>query len=132
MPTHKQQRSGNLAPASSGGRTDTHTPGPWTTRPAKYCGDIAIVAIGEDAMLAECFEDIRTATEHNRAECEANARLIAATPDLLEALEAMCDAQAQAVREANARGEAQPACIALAAERARHILAKARGQDTPL
>lgn len=58
--------------------TTTHTPGPWTVDDTEY---IDIVApAGRIAML-----DSDLLTDH----CEANARLIAAAPDLLAALQEM-------------------------------------------
>lgn len=51
---------------------------------------------------------------------DANARLIAAAPELLKACEEFED---------NAEG-ACPSCIAVAAERARAAIAKAKGCDT--
>lgn len=70
-----------------------HTPGPWRTKEAAgkpgNDRDIAIIAVDEDghpAILAECFENIRHGRERAYVECAANSRLIAAAPELLEAL----------------------------------------------
>lgn len=61
-----------------------HTPGPWTTRLAKDAsGDVGILA--RACCVAECFSDIRRVNEQAYAERDANARLIAAAPDLLAA-----------------------------------------------
>lgn len=63
--------------------TAQHTPGPWVAKfAADGCGDIGIV--GDGGCLAECFHMIRTANEGAHEECAANARLIAAAPELLE------------------------------------------------
>jgi len=67
----------------------THTPGPWDftgPSPGKMKGyddggDYAIIARG---IIAEAFHRI---DDDTYADAEANARLIAAAPDLLEALE---------------------------------------------
>lgn len=64
-----------------------HTRGPWETKPARIGRDVAIVAAGK-FIVAEAFEDIREAGEQS-PEVTANARLIAAAPDMLEALKAM-------------------------------------------
>lgn len=59
-------------------QTDTHTPGPWAIEE----GDRETHIVGGEAILAYC-PDWPCAPQ----EQEANARLIAAAPDLLEALE---------------------------------------------
>ena len=68
-----------------------HTPGPWKVDP-NFWGDIE-TAKGE---LQICTVDADGDVGHNFAcpeiaEAEANARLIAASPDLLEALERLVD-----------------------------------------
>lgn len=58
------------------------TPGPWVTKKAKGgSGDVGILAESSTCVLAECFADIRREGEQSLAECEANAHLIAASPD---------------------------------------------------
>ena len=56
-----------------------HTPGPWTN------GVMVGVSGAHKAGLDLAF--ITSPLESRRAECEANARLIAAAPDLLESLQ---------------------------------------------
>lgn len=63
-----------------------HTPGPWTARAPKpgtvaqgYISDVSQLGIG-GLTVADCVMGWTT------EECEANARLIAAAPELLEAL----------------------------------------------
>ena len=59
-----------------------HTPGPWESKAAKDgSGDIGIITDG--GCLAECFHEIRRRDEGAYSEQAANARLIAAAPDLL-------------------------------------------------
>ena len=53
-----------------------HTPGPWDYD----MGDFSIYQVETSDVVAELFSD------HSRAEQEANARLVAAAPELLEAL----------------------------------------------
>jgi hypothetical protein len=60
-----------------------HTPGPWKFRTAAFNGDNGISAY-ETGVFVEAFADIRYAGENNREEALANARLIAASPDLLQ------------------------------------------------
>lgn len=72
-------------------KTQTHTPGPW--RMGKRAYDRAIYGQqgAEVASMLDLF--------HTPAESLANARLIAAAPDLLESLiyiEAVCKAKAGA------------------------------------
>src|SRR5689334_13577263 len=60
-----------------------HTPGPWRVR--AQSGEIEIVADPEGRFSPECL--VRIKGQRNAA---ANAALIAAAPDLLEALERLC------------------------------------------
>ena len=73
-----------------------HTPAPWEMGPIIASEDIFILADNRKAAIARAsnletyantFEKLRPLA----AECEANARLIAAAPDLLEALKAILD-----------------------------------------
>lgn len=59
-----------------------HTPGPWAAAGASYI--IRITAAGERAPVAE----VAMPMGRSGPECSSNARLIAAAPDLLEALKA--------------------------------------------
>lgn len=67
--------------------TANHTPGPWAFKTAGN-GDCGISA-SRTGYFAEAFADIRYAGEDARAEALANARLIAAAPDILEAAKAI-------------------------------------------
>jgi len=67
--------------------TTQHTPGPWTTDGAARTGDLDVISpIGRitliDCEFSDESEDVLT----------ANARLIAAAPDLLAALEGLLNA----------------------------------------
>ena len=62
-----------------------HTPGPWRISDEIYIRD----ASRNGAYIAEI--DPMTDFEGNEAEADANARLIAAAPALLEALQALYD-----------------------------------------
>lgn len=67
-----------------------HTPGAWTFRyAADGSGDIGIVADG--GCVAEVFHEIRCRGEGARDEQSANARLIAAAPELLAELQRVYD-----------------------------------------
>lgn len=72
-----------------------HSPGPWRAiRALKPCGiersfDYGIAAEGTDNLLAEAFEVVGYAADgvsYQRVSAEANAQLIAASPDMAEAL----------------------------------------------
>ena len=58
-----------------------HTPGPWTT---SQQNGLRLFIVGQDEALAECFRMEQTGGFD--ATLFANARLIAAAPELLEAL----------------------------------------------
>jgi hypothetical protein len=70
-----------------------HTEGPWCTRRAEVGSgpegsiDYAILCEGK-TILAEAYEIVGYGTEgkYHRLNAEANARLIAAAPELLDAL----------------------------------------------
>jgi hypothetical protein len=61
-----------------------HTPGPWTAAPSKYAEGVLVVKAGmpSNRVLARFGSDAEPLDETD----EANARLIAAAPDLLAAL----------------------------------------------
>ena len=88
-----------------------HTPGPWKQ--------------GNDRI--ECSEGYGVAdlfTQRNDAETKANARLIAAAPEMLEALEAL-------VREFDDTYDGDPISMEKheAIEKARNSIIKARGES---
>lgn len=56
----------------------THTPGPWGIFDGDHETDVYVYAVDRDAMVAQVRGD-------DGLNYEANARLIAAAPDLLEA-----------------------------------------------
>jgi len=96
-------------------RNDAHTPGPWTCRPTE---DGAYALNPSGVGWLRCSKD----------ETWANARLIAAAPDLLAACELFTQAAHEVRDLLNARGFACPASIAFAAEHARNAIAKAEGR----
>ncbi|KKX25331.1 hypothetical protein [Rhizobium sp. LC145] len=71
-----------------------HTPGPWSFRTDARTGDNGIMADGT-GVFVEAFAEIRHSGENARDEALANARLIAAAPDLLQALEDLLHAYSE-------------------------------------
>lgn len=90
----------------------THTPGPWRV----------LHKTGVFPMDSDCWT-IGTAEQH-RKEHVANARLMAAAPDLLDALQALFDACEQ---RANAEGGDFGSDIGPAAAMATAAIARATG-----
>ncbi len=62
-----------------------HTPGPWATAR----GFEGQTVVGSDGVLVADCSIIDRLGQRTGPECTANARLIAAAPDLLEALKAV-------------------------------------------
>jgi len=96
--------------------TTQHTPGPWAISAAMYgVGNLKVHGVeftrdGITQPIANCGWD-------DKGEAEANARLIAAAPDLLAALR-LCE---RALEERDAEAEEH------AAKAARAAIAKAKG-----
>jgi hypothetical protein len=104
-----------------------HTPGPWFFRADPRTGDHGIVADGT-GVFAEAFADIRRAGEGNREEACANARLIAAAPDMLELHEKLLAWVEHWLADVN--GGLKPTLNSLekAEQAIREVIAKAEGQ----
>ncbi|MFU5563164.1 hypothetical protein ACM7V5_19615 [Pseudomonas aeruginosa] len=65
-----------------------HTPGPWHVGGPNKC----TIYDKHGQRLANSFEGVM-ATQRTDSECEANARLIVAAPELLEALVALVECE---------------------------------------
>lgn len=87
------------------------TPGPWVTDDV-YKDDIARYVMSEVLPFPRTIA--RLELGQDRAEQEANARLIAAAPELLEALQDLCDTLGECGMT----------------EKARAAIAKATGETT--
>jgi hypothetical protein len=75
-----------LPPAQKEGDPTMHTPGPWTLDPSrKYYAHPVIRHHGIVVVT------LAAQGPANNEECRANARLIAAAPELLEALKRACN-----------------------------------------
>lgn len=101
-----------------------HTPGPWAAKLLDGAQRQDSIVRGGDghALVARCWEASGQALGNiTTAEAFANARLIAAAPELLEALEAIID---------SVPGPWAPGFVTLESD-ARSAIAKARGESTP-
>jgi hypothetical protein len=98
-----------------------HTPGPWYCIPGEF--DYVREEF-TDACIARVFEDNGHADERGREDLpqEANARLISAAPDLIEACEIWIQHYDKYVRDKNIGDE-----IGIAEMRA--AIAKAKGES---
>ena len=65
---------------------EKHTPAPWKIEPARYCGDGEIIP-NDWKVMASDETDCLDATEVFRGGHLPDVNLIAAAPDMLEALE---------------------------------------------
>ncbi len=101
-----------------------HTPGPWKFKTAAN-GDNGISAY-DTGIFAEAFADIRHAGENNRDEALANARVIAAAPDLLLKGKHLAVKLAEVYRAA---GQSPKDCQAI--REWMEAVAKAEGQSCP-
>ena len=98
-----------------------HTPGPWSTHREGFSTVYVEARLRQGVIqeVAACGP-----TEAGQEQQEANARLIAAAPELLDALEMVIKEQAPSYHECIDDGEPECAwCIA------RKAMAKARGES---
>lgn len=105
--------------------TVKHSPGPW--RVADRGGEIARIFAGSREQTIG--NEVAVIYASGPAEHQANARLIASAPELLEACALFTAAAHEARDILNGKGFACPASIALAAEKARNAIAKAEGRS---
>lgn len=107
-----------------------HTPGPWAINESAFSSSLVKeLHIGTPTRTAACVYDDCAAGILVRSEVEANARLIAAAPELLEALAGCADALREAGKDfAQANKLAvRPNLYELHERCARAAIAKARG-----
>lgn len=108
-----------------------HTPGPWTVYKQPAGGHIHIHADGKIPFFGIAFMEMVNVSRKHQLIQEANATLMAAAPDLLEACEAMlANFSLDLWRKAAAEhGRVQPLeeCIEVMTA----AIAKARGQEAP-
>jgi hypothetical protein len=108
----------------------THTPGPWTWNAAPP-GYLITTTVRDfpgtpEIVLAEVFEDATTADRDVIvADGEPNARLMAAAPELLEALKELTDAYVELAE----MHDVSLATLGSEMVAARAAIAKAEGQS---
>ena len=102
-----------------------HTPGPWTDKAIDESQwgvyDSRGWSVAQAHQIKVLSADIK------QAERTANARLIAAAPDLLEALMAMVEGDSEAIEDANMMGIPFPDEMLKQFKAARAAIAKATG-----
>ena len=96
-----------------------HTPGPWALESAMSSDTPHIRYITADTKI---IASVRHRTEHSQEMALANARLIAAAPILLDALQAIVDEAGPQFGH-----DEEPGCINRMARLARLAIAKATG-----
>jgi hypothetical protein len=63
--------------------TSSHTPGPWKAKPDLSIWQSPAVATGKELMVAKVVRDFEI-EGNSESQVQANARLLAAAPELLE------------------------------------------------
>ena len=107
-----------------------HTPGPWFTKRAQLPVDgeydwcVGAHINGKPHVIIEAFGRV---SEDDRPNAEANARLIAAAPEMFEALEQSMQAWVNAI-ELDLLPSQHIKTAEMLIERARAALSKARGE----
>ena len=104
----------------------THTPGPWNV----VANDV--FSLDNDALICECFSGIRSkpllSQAVTSAQADANARLIAAAPELLAALEAISEGDVMSKKYGPAHMFGHAEVVHEYQAIARAAIAKAKGQ----
>ena len=103
-------------------KQSAHTPGPWNCNRASAAGREIIVSEVSPVDVA-----VLSHRDKSQSEINANARLIAAAPDLLEALEWCAETLAVFVADGSAAPES---VIGKNLTTARAAIAKATGETT--
>lgn len=113
--------------------TTKHTPGPWLLRTTPTSAGLCHIVSAADWRGAFIYGDgIRKGVDDalpKAQELAANARLIAAAPDLLEALQEMVAGDAEAIEDAKRLGVPFPDEMLAAYHKARAAIAKATGEQ---
>lgn len=86
-----------------------HTPGPWEECERGRSKSHAVRAVKDGVYVAHIYEIGRQNLQRRFAETDANARLIAASPELLEALEAVLKLMDDGILVRDTRNDDDPA-----------------------
>ena len=116
---------GEAAPVVQITAPATHTPGPWETKRAATPEAFPQFGVYAENGNGRDLAHVVSAGTTRHAETEANARLIAAAPEMLEALRAMVARAPFIDQSATAEGLAN--CEALA--KARHAIRQSEGEQ---
>jgi hypothetical protein len=116
----------------------THTPGPWTIGERHRLQDTdtgeqwgyTLTAVGSttlEQVLGATFHVATVGANPGDAECEANARLIACAPEMLDALRMAADALDLAQAQVDSANDRDNLCKRLVA--VKRVIAKAEGRE---
>lgn len=104
-----------------------HTPGPWKLRKPLHPGShyrFEVLKADRNGIYKPYVADVRSMDSNGDDNSEANARLIAAAPDLLAALEALTESAAVVAEQQRMAGKLRLDCAA-----ARAAIARAKGES---
>lgn len=100
-----------------------HTPGPWVEHPRDGIPSVGI-DVGDGGELLPIVDSVHGRT---KAEAKRNRRLIAAAPELLDALQVLHDKTAELIAHLQATDRLRPCFNFPALDSARATIAKASG-----
>lgn len=103
-----------------------HTPGPWAVNP--FCAQVDCQKFCDDGTLVPVCRLLWPTKYCSEDETEANARLIAAAPELLEALERIAQHTDPDDPESY-RADDREGCLDTVQAIAAAAIAKAKGED---
>lgn len=103
-----------------------HTPGPWQVSQSLDYFDEGATVVRTVNIPRGCARGLVVAVLTKTDECSANARLIAAAPELLEALRETLD-ELESIRDA--LSHPRPTSESAVCHRARLAIAKAEGRE---
>lgn len=103
-----------------------HTQGPWEVRAIKGDGNAIVIHTQDDEVIATAWNLLRRDGSGPSTSIKANANLIAAAPELLEALGKLLDALNRVFVDTRRPGFFEFVAVC---EGARKVIAKAEGRS---